>query len=183
MPKIKVNNLTMNYEQQGAGEPLLLIPYLAADNACYAFQLADYAKHFNCISVDLRGAGETDKPTETYSTELFAEDVAADLVLELGLPIETDGAGNVAGVIGFGIDVNFDQLDAWCVKILFDPIGRDEDVRMCVACSHNSFQACVPDINPAMCLAMLDVYLNMLSGKIITPRPILSRRIISRAPS
>jgi pimeloyl-ACP methyl ester carboxylesterase len=76
MPKIKVNNLTMNYEQQGAGEPLLLIPYLAADNACYAFQLADYAKHFSCISVDLRGAGETDKPTGTYSTELFADDVA-----------------------------------------------------------------------------------------------------------
>jgi 3-oxoadipate enol-lactonase len=76
MPKIKVNNLTMNYEQQGAGEPLLLIPYLAADNACYAFQLADYAKQFNCISVDPRGAGETDKPTGTYSTELFADDVA-----------------------------------------------------------------------------------------------------------
>jgi pimeloyl-ACP methyl ester carboxylesterase len=84
MPKIKVNNLTMNYEQQGAGEPLLLIPYLAADNACYAFQLADYAKHFNCISVDLRGAGETDKPTETYSTELFAEDVAG-LLTALGI--------------------------------------------------------------------------------------------------
>jgi pimeloyl-ACP methyl ester carboxylesterase len=84
MPKIKVNNLTMNYEQQGAGEPLLLIPYLAADNACYAFQVEDYAKHFNCISVDLRGAGETDKPTETYSTELFAEDVAG-LLAALGI--------------------------------------------------------------------------------------------------
>ena len=44
MPKIKVNDITMNYEQQGTGEPLLLIPYLAADNACYAFQLADWAR-------------------------------------------------------------------------------------------------------------------------------------------
>jgi 3-oxoadipate enol-lactonase len=79
MPKIKLNNLTMNYEQQGVGEPLLLIPYLAADNACYAFQVADYSKQFNCISVDLRGAGETDKPAGTYSTELFADDVAGFL--------------------------------------------------------------------------------------------------------
>ena len=77
MPKIKVNDITMNYEQQGTGEPLVLIPHLAADHACYAFQVADYAKHFTCISVDPRGAGETDKPAGTYSTQLFADDVAA----------------------------------------------------------------------------------------------------------
>jgi pimeloyl-ACP methyl ester carboxylesterase len=76
MPKVKVNDITMNYEQQGSGEALILIPYLAADNACYAFQVADYAKHFTCISLDPRGAGETDKPAGTYSTELFADDVA-----------------------------------------------------------------------------------------------------------
>ena len=77
MPKVKVNDITMNYESQGTGEPLVLIPYLAADNACYAFQVAEYAKHFTCISIDPRGAGESDKPGGTYSTELFADDVAA----------------------------------------------------------------------------------------------------------
>jgi len=77
MPKVKANGITVNYEQQGAGEPLVLIPYLAADNACYAFQVADYAKHFTCISLDPRGAGETDKPAGAYSMELFADDVAA----------------------------------------------------------------------------------------------------------
>ncbi len=76
MPKVKVNDITMHYEQQGSGEPLILIPYLAADNACYAFQVAEYARHFTCISVDPRGAGETDKPAGTYTTELFADDVA-----------------------------------------------------------------------------------------------------------
>ena len=77
MPKVKVNDIMVNYEQQGSGEPLVLIPYLAIDNACYAFQVADYAKHYTCISLDPRGAGETDKPAGTYSTELFADDVAA----------------------------------------------------------------------------------------------------------
>ena len=77
MPKIRANNITLNYEQQGSGEPLILIPYLAADNACYAFQVAEYAKQFTCISVDLRGAGESDKPDGVYSTEQFADDVAA----------------------------------------------------------------------------------------------------------
>src|SRR5258707_5854442 len=77
MPKVKANNITMNYDQQGTGEPLILLPYLAADHACYAFQVAEYAKHFTCISLDLRGTGETDKPEGVYSTELFADDVAA----------------------------------------------------------------------------------------------------------
>jgi 3-oxoadipate enol-lactonase len=77
MPKVKVNDITMNYDQQGAGEPLILIPYLAADYACYAFQVAEYAKHFTCITVDPRGAGETDKPEGDYSTELFADDMMA----------------------------------------------------------------------------------------------------------
>jgi pimeloyl-ACP methyl ester carboxylesterase len=77
MSKVQANGITMNYEQQGTGEPLVLIPYLAADHACYAFQVADYAKHFTCISVDPRGAGETDKPEGAYSMELFADDVAA----------------------------------------------------------------------------------------------------------
>lgn len=77
MPKVKAKNITMNYDQQGTGEPLILIPYLSADHACYAFQVAEYAKHFTCISLDLRGTGETDKPEGAYSTELLADDVAA----------------------------------------------------------------------------------------------------------
>jgi pimeloyl-ACP methyl ester carboxylesterase len=77
MPKIKANNITMNYDQQGTGEPLILIPYLAADHTCYDFQVAEYAKHFTCIVLDLRGTGETDKSEGAYSTELLADDVAA----------------------------------------------------------------------------------------------------------
>src|ERR1700739_2482590 len=77
MPKITANNITMNYEQQGTGEPLILIPYLAADHACYAFQVAAYAKLFTCISIDRRGTGESDKPQGAYTTEVLADDVAA----------------------------------------------------------------------------------------------------------
>jgi pimeloyl-ACP methyl ester carboxylesterase len=77
MPKVQANNLTIHYEQQGSGEPLILIPYLSADNACYAFQVAEYSKHFKCISLDLRGTGESDKPEGPYTTETLADDVAA----------------------------------------------------------------------------------------------------------
>jgi pimeloyl-ACP methyl ester carboxylesterase len=77
MPIVQANGIDINYEVQGEGEPLILIPYLAADQACYAFQVPEYAKHFRCYSVDLRGAGLSGKPDGTYTTELFADDVAA----------------------------------------------------------------------------------------------------------
>ncbi|MGZ4146642.1 MAG: alpha/beta fold hydrolase [Actinomycetota bacterium] len=77
MPTVHANGIDIYYETQGEGEPLVLIPYLAADQACYAFQVADYAKEYTCISVDLRGAGLTDKPAGDYTTELLADDVAA----------------------------------------------------------------------------------------------------------
>jgi pimeloyl-ACP methyl ester carboxylesterase len=85
MPKVTANNINIHYEQQGDGEPLILIPFLTADNACYAFQVAEYAKHFTCISIDLRGSGESDKPDGDFTTELYADDVAA-LMQALGIP-------------------------------------------------------------------------------------------------
>ena len=77
MPRVRANDITINYEMQGEGEPLVLVPFLSADHACYAFQVAEYEKHFTCISLDPRGTGETDKPEGEYSAELFADDVAA----------------------------------------------------------------------------------------------------------
>jgi pimeloyl-ACP methyl ester carboxylesterase len=79
MPRVEVDGLTLNYDVQGEGEPLLLIPYLSADHACFAFQLPAYTEHFSCIAVDLPGSGESDKPAGAYSTEGYADQVAAFL--------------------------------------------------------------------------------------------------------
>src|ERR671934_133461 len=79
MPQVDVDGLTLNYEVQGEGEPLLLIPYLSADHACYAFQLPAYTEHFSCIALDLPGTGESDKPAGPYSTETYADQVAGFL--------------------------------------------------------------------------------------------------------
>lgn len=92
MPQVQVDGLTINYDVQGEGEPLLLIPYLSADHACYAFQLPDYTTHFTCISVDLPGSGESDKPAGPYSTAGYADQLAGFLAA-----IQVDAA-HVAGV-------------------------------------------------------------------------------------
>src|SRR6476620_7757627 len=92
MSQVEVDGLTINYDVQGEGDPLLLIPYLSADHACYAFQLPSYTEHFSCIAVDLPGSGESDMPAGPYSTEGYADQVAAFLG---ALGIET---AHVAGV-------------------------------------------------------------------------------------
>ena len=79
MPRVEVDGLTINYDVQGDGEPLLLIPYTSADHACWAFQLPAYTEQFNCIAIDLPGSGESDKPAGPYSTEGQADQVAAFL--------------------------------------------------------------------------------------------------------
>jgi 3-oxoadipate enol-lactonase len=79
MPQVQVDGLTINYDVHGDGDPLLLIPYLSADHACYAFQLPAYTEHFRCIAIDLPGSGESDTPAGPYSTEGYADQVAAFL--------------------------------------------------------------------------------------------------------
>jgi len=99
MPKVTANGITINYDQQGSGEPLILIPYLSADNMCYAFQVAEYAKHFTCFSLDLRGTGESDKPAGVITTETYADDVAA-FMQALGISSAHISGLSLGGAIG-----------------------------------------------------------------------------------
>jgi 3-oxoadipate enol-lactonase len=92
MPQADVDGVSINYDVQGDGDPLLLIPYLSADHACYAFQLPAYTEHFSCISVDLPGTGESDKPAGPYSTDAYADQLSGFLGA-----IGVEGA-HVAGV-------------------------------------------------------------------------------------
>ena len=101
MPTVEVDGLTINYDVQGSGEPLLLIPYLSADHACYAFQLPAYTEHFSCIALDLPGSGDSDKPPGPYATERYADQVAGFLG---ALGIEH---AHVAGVsLGAGVGMH-----------------------------------------------------------------------------
>ena len=79
MPQVKVDGLSINYDVQGQGEPLLLIPYTSADHACYAFQLPAYTAHFSCVAIDLPGSGASDMPAGPCSTDGYADQVAAFL--------------------------------------------------------------------------------------------------------
>ena len=109
MPVVQANNIEIYYEVQGEGEPLVLIPYLAADQACYAFQVADYAKHFTCYTVDLRGAGLSGKPDGVYTTELFAADVAG-FMQAVGIPSAHVSGLSLGAAVGTWLAAEYPSL-------------------------------------------------------------------------
>ncbi len=77
MPKIKVNDIEMYYEIHGQGEPLVLIAGFSVDHTAWQAVIDGFAKHYQVIVFDNRGAGQTDVPDGPYSVDQLAEDVVA----------------------------------------------------------------------------------------------------------
>ena len=59
MSTAKVGAIDMYYEEQGSGDPLLLIMGLAADSQAWLFQVPDFAAHYRTITFDNRGVGRS----------------------------------------------------------------------------------------------------------------------------
>jgi len=84
MPTVGSNRIRIHYEERGRGDPLILIMGLGAPGSRWEDHAAAYEKHFRCILVDNRGAGESDRPPGPYTTRAMADDTAG-LMTALGL--------------------------------------------------------------------------------------------------
>ena len=77
MPTARVNDCDIYYEVHGQGEPLLLIAGLGANATLWQTQIPLFAREFQVVAFDNRGAGRSEKPAGPYSMALFADDAAA----------------------------------------------------------------------------------------------------------
>ena len=62
---------------------------------------------------------------------LLVDEVALDRVLQIGLPVQLDGAGDVPAVVGAGVLVDLDEDDVGRVEIALGPVSGDQDVGAC----------------------------------------------------
>ena len=88
MPFAKLpTGITMYYEVEGQGQPLLLIMGTNADHSIWAPQVAAYRDHYMVITYDARGTGQSTHPAELekYSMRILADDAAA-LLDEINIP-------------------------------------------------------------------------------------------------
>ena len=81
----KTNGIDLYYELHGNGQPLVLIPGLGYDGWMWHRMIPGLAEHFQVISIDNRGAGQSAKPPGPYSATLLAADVVG-LLDDFGLP-------------------------------------------------------------------------------------------------
>lgn len=78
MPYAVVNKIRVHYETAGRGDAVVLINGLGAPAAHWALQVKALVPHFQVITLDNRGVGETDLPPDpVYTTPQMADDVAA----------------------------------------------------------------------------------------------------------
>lgn len=75
MPIATTNGIDLYYEIYGVGEPLVLIAGLGYDGWMWHRMIPGLAQHFQVISFDNRGVGQSDKPAGPYTAGMLAEDV------------------------------------------------------------------------------------------------------------
>jgi pimeloyl-ACP methyl ester carboxylesterase len=79
MPTVTVDGARIYVEEQGEGEPVLLIHGLGSSTRDWFAQVPHLATRYRVILLDLRGHGQSDTPDDPYSIAQFARDVAVVL--------------------------------------------------------------------------------------------------------
>lgn len=74
MPKAKSNGIELYYEIHGAGKPLVLISGLGYSLWQWHKMIPFLAGHFQVITFDNRGVGQSDKPSGPYTAQMLAAD-------------------------------------------------------------------------------------------------------------
>lgn len=73
---VRVNGLRLVGDDSGQGEPLLFVHAFPLNRRMWAPQVEALSDRYRCLTVDLRGFGESDAPSGPYSLD----EMAADLV-------------------------------------------------------------------------------------------------------
>jgi hypothetical protein len=79
MPFVENQGARLYWDEQGSGEPLLLIMGLSYPSYMWHRSHPVLAQRYRTIALDNRGVGQSDTPPGVYSIPLMASDAAAVL--------------------------------------------------------------------------------------------------------
>ncbi len=78
MPYIELRNISLYYEDVGVGDPpVLLLHELGGSSESWRRVMPLITPHRRVIAPDMRGAGRSEKPAETFEIAVLASDIAA----------------------------------------------------------------------------------------------------------
>ncbi|MGE0823200.1 MAG: alpha/beta fold hydrolase [Candidatus Binatia bacterium] len=79
MPYVKQNGVNIYYESYGKGFPIIFLHPFSTNGYIWYFQTFVFARTNQCIIIDERGHGRSDKPQQGYAIKEMAADVRAIL--------------------------------------------------------------------------------------------------------
>ncbi|GIZ11432.1 alpha/beta fold hydrolase [Pseudomonas sp. NCCP-436] len=109
MPYFDHDGCRLHYQEQGQGEPLLLLHGLGSSIRDWEYQIPVFSHHYRVIALDVRGHGHSDKPRGAYRIATFAADAAA-LIKHLQLPPVHLLGISMGGMIAFQLAVDHPEL-------------------------------------------------------------------------
>ncbi len=108
MPKAQSNGIELYYEIHGAGQPLVLISGLGYPLWQWHKMVPFLAEHFQVITFDNRGVGQSDKPAGPYTAQMLAADTAG-LLDALGIEKAIIAGHSMGGFIAQAMALDFPQ--------------------------------------------------------------------------
>jgi pimeloyl-ACP methyl ester carboxylesterase len=109
MPEVNVGDISMYYEVNGAGEPLVLLHGLGSTIRDWERQVPIFAQRYQVITGDMRGHGRSSKPPGPYSVPQFTADVV-ELLHQLQVESAHILGLSMGGMIAFQMAVDTPQL-------------------------------------------------------------------------
>lgn len=108
MPKARSNGIELYYEIHGSGKPLILIAGLGYSHWQWHKMVPLLAEHFQVITFDNRGVGQSEKPAGPYTAQLLAQDTVG-LLDELHIEKAIIAGHSMGGFVAQAIALDFPQ--------------------------------------------------------------------------
>jgi pimeloyl-ACP methyl ester carboxylesterase len=123
MERLVRDGVALAYEEQGAGDPpLVLVHGWCCDHTYFAPQAAYFAGRHRVVAIDLRGHGASDKPEQDYTLDVFADDLAW-LCERLGVTRPVVIGHSLGGAVALAVAVRFPSLPV-AIGALDSPLAR-----------------------------------------------------------
>lgn len=153
MPKINVNGINLYYEIQGHGQPIVFVSGFSGDHTAWNGIIHQYAKQYQTITFDNRGAGQSDCPDYPYTIEMMAEDTAS-LAKALSLPPAHFISISMGGCIVQNLAYLYPEL---CRSIVLTDTFAEENIRTHLYAETRSelIKAQAPQDTIIKCISML----------------------------
>jgi pimeloyl-ACP methyl ester carboxylesterase len=118
MASLQRDGVSLFYEEaKGQKTPVLFVHGWCCDHSFFAPEFEHFARHgHRVVAADLRGHGQSDKPHDTYTMQLFADDLAF-LCGELGLAKPVVIGHSMGGVVAFAFAARYPKLPSAIVTI------------------------------------------------------------------